>query len=398
MTEHHDHQQDHDPIDPLVDQLRRYANAAASHVSAETSVRTRPRRDRRPFLAAAAALVLLAGGVGAYRLVTTGDDVDPVRSDGPARLPLEACAGHGRDGPVLAEMHQALPFPATSTGEELARSGDAEPSFTRSFRMASAADGTGEFEVGVTTDGQGAQAGVFQERTSARPVTVVMCDPFAPEEGPPVEMDGLITRFAQSATLAVGLDRGWTLAITSSLDLSDAQLQEIASGTYWSTPTADATTTTTETTPLPVDPVLLPADPPCDDATLAEINSMRVTHLPEGFAAAGPAALSQDGRLDTETSGAWTQDFVDPSGRSIRVVNFWSDDPPAYAVAAHDGAPTQQFTLDRCGETTDVGASTSETDGRIVVSGQDWGHGGFVVHGGPGVTRDEVLAVASGLR
>lgn len=390
MTDHHD---------PIEEQLRRYADAAeASLPSTPPAVATNRRRTTRPFFAAAAVVALLAGTFGVYTLASDRGDPEPLRSDGTVAAP-EVCPGHG--APVGAQpwdMRHALPFVATS--DELTSSaGDSGPSFTRTFRTG---DG-GRFQVTVSTAGDAdSSSGLFQQHTSVRPVTVLMCDPSSTADGPRIEMHGLSTRYERSATFSVPLGNGWTLVVTTDTPelVTATMLEQVAAGTYW--PRWDTTTgggpatSIVATTEVTTDA----SGGSCEDApAVSEIQGMRVTHLPEGFTPMSDPARSEGGPLDTETSGAWVQDFVDPEGRSIRVMNFWSDDPPGYALAVHDGAPTEAVVIERCpGVVAPVDATLSETSGRIVLTGQDWGHGGFVVHGGPGVTHEQVLEVASGLR
>ena len=88
------------------------------------------------------------------------------------------------------------------------------------------------------------------------------------------------------------------------------------------------------------------------------------------------------------------------------MVNFWSDAPEECVETIVQGTSAYHLSLLRCridrlGEPQPEhvgGVRLIETPSGIVVAGQDQGHGGFVVEGGASVTRDEVLAVAAGLR
>ena len=254
--------------------------------------------------------------------------------------------------------------------------------------------------------------------TTPTPVTLMMCDPFAPEHGPAVEVDGLLSHDGPAARLTALAGFRWGVAVSTndSASVTDAELVAVAQGTIWPSASGGAESMTTPadpTTPAadlgtPGRPDSLPGGAPCTAVTedQPEIEGMRITHVPSGFEPTVPSQRSAGGPLDTPTSGSSHIELVHPDGRWIRVVNFWSDAPEEYVETIVQGTSAYHLSLLRCRidrhgtpQPEHVGGiRLIETPSGIVVAGQDQGHGGFVVEGGPGVTRDEVLAVASGLR
>jgi hypothetical protein len=164
-------------------------------------------------------------------------------------------------------------------------------------------------------------------------------------------------------------------------------------GLLWTPPALD-------TTPHSVR--IARCQPPTGDEPMVAFYGL--TEVPEGFAPAGPVERSEDGYPD---AGGETHDvlrLVDPQGRSIEIDAFGAETPSEFVAAAHQGAPAELVQVRRCIDTNDGVVESpwtlevSSTPSRLVAGTQEWEYGGFVVVGGPGVTRDEVLAVAAGLR
>ncbi len=128
-----------------------------------------------------------------------------------------------------------------------------------------------------------------------------------------------------------------------------------------------------------------------------------VTYLPDGFTLDGPVQEQDSGAVDEAGENERRQRFADSDGRWLDVVDFGSYDPHGY-VQAEAAGPLDPVTVRGCwpnGEVQvegDITALVAEGPDGIVAGTQDWEYGGYIVVGGPGVSRDQVLAVLSGLQ
>ena len=143
--------------------------------------------------------------------------------------------------------------------------------------------------------------------TTPTPVTLMMCDPFAPEHGPAVEVDGLLSHDGPAARLIALAGFRWGVAVSTndSASVTDAELVAVAQGTIWPSASGGAESMTTPadpTTPAadlgtPRRPDSLPGGAPCTAVTedQPEIEGMRITHDPSGFEPTGPSRGSAGG-------------------------------------------------------------------------------------------------------
>lgn len=138
------------------------------------------------------------------------------------------------------------------------------------------------------------------------------------------------------------------------------------------------------------------------DARRVGVHTVAV--LPTGFVA---DELTQvvESFGEAEAAGTQTtQRFTDGEGRWIEVSVLGGEDPAAMVEQAHAGVATQDVTVPGCedtinGTTTmDQRVSVSSTAERTIAGTQTWEYGAFLVTGGPGVSRSEVLTVVGGLR
>jgi hypothetical protein len=137
---------------------------------------------------------------------------------------------------------------------------------------------------------------------------------------------------------------------------------------------------------------------------LPRVEEYAVSQLPPGFAPDGSVHRTSTGDVDAGGETTATLRFVDPEGRSIEVTSFGGHSPAGFVRQAHRGAAAGVVNLSRCSvgpdgpATQQVGATLSSTPSRSVVGAQESEFGGFLVVAGPGVTTDELILVASGLR
>jgi hypothetical protein len=143
--------------------------------------------------------------------------------------------------------------------------------------------------------------------------------------------------------------------------------------------------------------------PPLFGSPLA-VGSHLVTVVPDGFTPDGPVEAQQRGEVDGGGESTAVLRLVHDDGRRIEVVSFGSESPPAFVDEAHDGAATEEVTFSRCLPEADGPSSVawtatvSSTPDRAVLGSQEWEYGGFLVVGGPGVSVEELVEVATGLR
>ncbi len=149
------------------------------------------------------------------------------------------------------------------------------------------------------------------------------------------------------------------------------------------------------------------ASAPCPALTGQEhvVGRLVVTALPVGFVAAGPVEeASTEEPVGESGDASWTQRFVDPDGNLLSVSEVNTDDPRSAVADAHRGAAAEQVEIPMCWEAIDgIRPGTrlvtvSGDDAGVVAGTQTWEYGAFVVRGGPSLTRDDVLLVASGIR
>lgn len=155
-----------------------------------------------------------------------------------------------------------------------------------------------------------------------------------------------------------------------------------------------------------------PEDPPatttkttgCDAATETDpvVGMRTVTYLPDGFTPDGPVQEQDTGNVDQGGESERRQRFSDPNGRWLEVVDFGSYDPRGYIEAAA-AATLEPVTVLGCWPSEEgqregeVTALVAEGPDGIVAGAQEWEYGGYMVVGGPEISRGEVLAVMSGL-
>ena len=98
------------------------------------------------------------------------------------------------------------------------------------------------------------------------------------------------------------------------------------------------------------------------------------------------------------------QRFTDPQGRWIELDEFGAESPTAYLRDLNAGVPTEDVTYPYCVDLTTGPEAIESTlivahhPDRTILGTQEWEYGGFTISGGPDVTLDDLLAVASGLR
>lgn len=154
----------------------------------------------------------------------------------------------------------------------------------------------------------------------------------------------------------------------------------------------------------------------CDPITWVApiVGHIAVAYLPPGFDPEGPVEHTAGGGVDEIGTSERTLHLVDSEGRRIEVVDFDAFDPEAHVAQAHLGAPSETREVPTCVTTrvtardplgrvtrlkrTERRVEASATPDRVVAGAMTSEYAGFLVVGGPGVTLDEVLAVASGLR
>jgi hypothetical protein len=162
----------------------------------------------------------------------------------------------------------------------------------------------------------------------------------------------------------------------------------------------DAASTTSTTASGPATTVTA-----CQSATPSDprVDQYVVTVRPPGFEPRGSIERTSTGPADLGGETTATLELVDGAGRSIEVVAFGVDRPSELVRRAHRGAVPEVVELQRCVSSGDPypalwRVEASSTSERSVVGSQEWEYGGFLVVGGPGVTRAELLAVAAGLQ
>lgn len=134
------------------------------------------------------------------------------------------------------------------------------------------------------------------------------------------------------------------------------------------------------------------------------VENYRLTAIPAGFAPDGPVQHSKTGDVDAGGESRAVLRFVDGSGRRIEFVSFGSFDPTSFLTGAFEGAPTRIVSYPRCfgspsqPTVSEAQAELSVTEERSMLGAQESEYGGFLIVGGPGVSTDELLVVASGLR
>jgi hypothetical protein len=364
----------------LIDQLRRYADAAEHHVHVldeSTHALVPPTRDRsrRRLLAAAATIALLVVGSGALLL----GDLDQVVTT-PATLSPEECPAASPSARV-DDLRIALPWAAPT---DLMLSTDERTTFV--------VDRAGPREMQITVADFGAEA---TDPAAKLPngfprTTVSLCDPFG---GPaPTQLPAAIISSgdAQGSGASLQFHPGgrWTVSLVAGdqSELTVDDLVAVARGLSWAAPNPAATS--------------------CESVPVEGTASLTVTYLPPDHQPESPPDATT---VPVGATAAVEQYFRRDDGQTISVLWFSADDPASVIRAATgdlvDGQAEQRGIA---GCLPVSGAYPGWRDGEIqvlvrrtpagVIAAGQFGADGWVVTGGAETTEAEVLAVASGLR
>ncbi len=140
------------------------------------------------------------------------------------------------------------------------------------------------------------------------------------------------------------------------------------------------------------------------DGTEPIVGAVALDHLPPGFTLDGAVLETSTGFADMGGEVHAKQRLAHADGRWIEVDSMSMENPGAYIRDQSATVPTEDVAYDRCVDLTsgpellEYQAIVAHHPDRTVVGAQEWEYGGFVITGGPGVTVDELLSIASGLR
>lgn len=141
------------------------------------------------------------------------------------------------------------------------------------------------------------------------------------------------------------------------------------------------------------------------DGTEPVVGDYALTDIPPGFERAGVVNETSTGSgvdMGGETHAILR--FSDPDGRWIEFDSFGIESPAAYVDELKSGAAIAEASYQRCvfpasgPESIEYRTEVASYPDRKLIADQEWEYGGFSITGGPGVTVDEMLLVASGLR
>lgn len=367
-------------MDDLTDQLRRYADAAETHLTDVRAGRPElPVGPDRPsssirVLAAASVAVVLLGAVGAF-LIGTGDEqlrtapVDPGGVDGPA---AGDCPTPRSDAPRVSDVQFALPWVASA---------DLQLSTDERVQVVIDPGGPREVTVGLSDFGDPTSDPESPLPRGFPRTTVSLCDPFAGAAATTLLPAAIIEPLTSLQFHPGGT---WTVNLWSGpgTDITNDDLREIAAGMSWPAPSGPTGT--------------------CDAVAGSGTGSLTISHLPDGFQ---PEAQVDEAIAPGGTADVVEHFFRDDDLATLGVSWFAAADPSA-VIRAATGEDADQVTITGCVlESGGVGwtegpvqVSISRGPDRVVAAGQLEPGEGWIVVGADGTTEREVLEVAEGLR